>query len=88
MLRTLRTTGLLTILQSIDIEDENKVGDSKSGGNKRNLSYPSALKKSSGADYLTSGGAKRGNGNTKRGFKAVRGSDYLTPATKKAFNHL
>ena len=29
-----------------------------------------------------------GGSNTKKGVKAVRNSDYLTPAAKKAFNHL
>ena len=45
-------------------------------------------KRSTRAGYLTFGDAKKGGGNTKKGVKAIRGSDYLAPATKKAFNHL
>ena len=60
----------------------------KNGGNGTNLSNLSALIRSTGAGYLTSGCAKRGGGNNKKGVKAAKGSDYLTPAAKKAFNHL
>ena len=86
MLRILTSISLLTILQSIDVANENKV--SECVGNRTNLSNPSVLTRSTGADYLISGGAKTGGGNTKKGVKAARGSDYLTPATKKAFNRL
>ena len=68
--------------------DEDKVGDGQSNGNETNLSNLSMSKRSTGAGYLTSRGAKRGNGNTKKGVKAARGFDYLTSAAKKAFNYL
>ena len=86
MLRTLSPTGSSTILQSIDVADEDEVG--KSGGNGTNLLNLSMSTKYTGAGYLTSKGTKRGGGNTKKGVKAARGFDYLTPAAKKAFNHL
>ena len=86
MLKTLSLTSSSTILQSIDVVDEDKVG--KNGSDGTNLSNPSASTRSTGAGYLTSGCAKRGGDNTKKGIKAARGSDYLTPAAKKAFNHL
>ena len=66
--------------------DEDEVD--KSGGDETNLSNSSASMKSTGAGYLTSGSTKRGNGNSKKGVKAARGFDYLTPATKKTFNYL
>ena len=66
--------------------DADKVGES--GGNGTNLSNPSASTRSIGAGYLTSEGAKRGGGNTKKGVKAARGSDYLIPVAKKAFDHI
>ena len=72
----------------IDAADEDEIGRSKSGGNKTSLSNPSTSKKSIGAGYLTFRGAKRGGGNTEKGFKAARGSEYLISDTKKAFNHL
>ena len=79
--------GLSTISQSlIDAADENKVD--KSDGNETNLSNSSVLKKSTGAGYLTSKGAKRGNSNTKKSVKPARDSNYLIPDTKKAFNLL
>ena len=86
MLKTSSPIGLSTILQSIDVTDEDKVGES--GGNKTNLSSLSASTRSTGAGYLTFGGAKKGSGNTKKGVKAARGFDCLTLVTKKAFNHL
>ena len=86
MLRTLSPIGSSTILQSIDLAEEDKVGENS--GNKTNLSNPSASTRSIGAGYLTSGGAKKGGNNTKKGVKAAKCSDYLTPAAKKAFNHL
>ena len=86
MLKILSPTSSLTILQSIDVADEDEVGESSS--NKTNLSNPSALRRSTKAGYLTSRGAKKGSGNTKKGVKAVRSSDYLTSAAKKAFNYL
>ena len=94
MLRTTSLTGSSTILQSlIDAVDENEVGES--GGNEINLSNPSALKKSTSADYLNSEGAKkgannskRGGGNIKKGVKAGKSLDYLTLHAKKTFNYL
>ena len=38
--------------------------------------------------YLTSGGAKKGGGNTKKDVKAAKGCNYLTLVTKKVFNRL
>ena len=86
ILRTSSPIGLSTILQSINMADEDEVCESNS--NKTNLSNPSALTRSTGAGYLTSGGAKRGGDNTKKCVKVARRSDYLTLAAKKAFNHL
>ena len=86
MLRTLSPTSSSTILQSIDVADEDEVGET--GGDGTNLSYPSASTRSTRASYLTSGGAKRGGGNTKKGVKAARGFDYLTLTAKKTFNYL
>ena len=37
MLKTLSLTDLSIILQSIDVADEDKVGDGESGSNKTNL---------------------------------------------------
>ena len=81
MLRISNHTRLLSILQSIDMAEKDEIGGSKSGGNKTNLSNLSPSKRSTRAGYLTSGGAKKG-------VKAAKGSDYLTLAAKKAFNHL
>ena len=89
-------TGLSIILQLlINAADGDEVGRGESGGNKTNLLNPSASKRSIGADYLTSKGAKNDGNNRKKsgsnitkGVKAVRDSDYLTPNTKKVFNHL
>ena len=86
MLTTSSSTGLSTILQSIDVADENEIGES--GGDETNLSNLSTSIWSIEAGYLTSRGTKRGGGNTKKDVEGVRGSDYLTPAAKKAFNHL
>ena len=94
MLSTTNPISLSTISQlSMDAADEYKIGES--GGNKTNLSNPSASKKSTKVSYLTSRGAKkggnnlkRGGGNTEKNVKATRGFDYLTPDAKKAFNHL
>ena len=66
--------------------DEDEVDES--GDNKINLLNPFALTRSTRAGYLTSVGAKKDGGNTKKGFEAVRGSNYLTPTIKKIFNHL
>ena len=85
MLRTSSLTGLLTILQSIDMADEDKVD--KNDGNETNLSNSSAFRRSIWAGYLTFRNAKRGGCNTKKGVKAARDSDYLTLAVKNAFNH-
>ena len=81
-------TGSSTILKSIDAADENKFIDNESGGNEKNLLNPSTSKKSIRAGYLTSGGVKKSDGNTKKGVKAAKGFDYLILAPKKAFNHL
>ena len=86
MLRTSSFTGLSTILQSIDVADKDEVG--KSGGNRTNLSNSSALTRSIRANYLTFGGVKKGGGNTRKGVKAAKRSDYLTPVAKKTFNYL
>ena len=86
MLRTLSPIGSLTISQSIAVEDKNEVGES--GGNGTNLSNPSASTKSIRAGYLTSDDAKKDGGNTKKGVKAAKGSDYLISAAKEAFNYL
>ena len=96
MLRITSPTCLSTILQSlIDAADEDKARRGESSGNKINLLNLSALKKSTGTDYPTSESAKkggnnseRGDGNIKTGVKVVRGSNYLTPETKKTFNYL
>ena len=68
--------------------DEDKVGNGKDGGNETNLSNPSRSKRFIRVGYLTFGDSKRGGGNIKKGVKAARGSNYLTPAVKKAFNYL
>ena len=86
MLRTLNFTGSSTILQSIDVADEDDV--SKSDGDSTNLSNPSTSTRSNKAGYLTSRGAKRGGNNTKKVVKAARGFNYLTSVTKKTFNYL
>ena len=86
MLRTLSLTGSSTISQSINVADEDEVGES--GSNGTNLSNLSASRRSTGVGYLSFGGAKKGEGNIKKGFKAARGSDYLILAAKEAFNHL
>ena len=86
MLKTSSLTYSSTILQSIDVADKDEI--SKSNGNGTNLSNPSMSMRSIKAGYLTSGGAKRGGGNTKKNVKAAKCSDYLTPAAKKAFNLL
>ena len=72
----------------IDTASDNKDGRGESQSNKTNLSNLFAFRKSIGAGYLTSKGAKRGNKNTKKGIAAVRGSNYLTSDIKKAFNFL
>ena len=68
--------------------DKDEVDDGESIGNETKLSNLSESKKFTEASYLTSEGAKRGNGNAKTGVKAARGSDYLIAAAKKAFNYL
>ena len=86
MLRNLSPTSSSTVLQLIDVVDEDEVGNSS--GNRTNLSNRSASTRSTGASYLTSGSTKKGGGNTKKSIKVVKSFDYLTPAVKKAFNHL
>ena len=73
----------------------NEVGKGQGGGNETNLSNLFASKKSAGADYLNSkntkkspNNSKKDGGNIKKNVKAVKGSDYLTADTKKAFNNL
>ena len=83
MLRTLSPTGSSTILQSINVVDEDQVDES--GGNETNLSNSSTSTRSTSVGYLTS---KGGNGNTKKDIKAAKSSDYLIPAAKKDFNQL
>ena len=63
------------------MSDKNEVGENDD--NETNLSNPSASTKFTKAGYLTSGGAKRGGGNTKKGVEAAKSFDYLTPAIKK-----
>ena len=83
MLKTSSFTGLSTIWQSsINEVDEDEVDGGESCGNKKNLSNPSMSKN------LTLKDAKRGGGNIKKGVKAARGYDYLTPDIKNAFNYL
>ena len=86
MLKTSSPTSLSTISQSIDMVDKDEVNEDD--GNGTNLSNPSASMKSIGACYLISGDAKKGGSNIKKSVKAAKGSDYLTPVAKKAFNHL
>ena len=87
MLKISSFTGLSTILQSIDMANENKVENKKSGGNKTNLSNSFISTKSTRAGYLNFRGAKRDGGNTK-GVKVTGGPNYPNPATIKVFNHL
>ena len=92
----LKTSLILIFLQlSMNVLGNNKIGRSKGGGNETNSSNSSISKKSTRADCLTFKSAKKGGansnsggGNTKKGVKAARGFDYLTPGTKKAFNLL
>ena len=52
--------GSSSILQlSINVADGDEVGRGEIGGNKTNLLNPSVSKKSTGAGYLTSKGAKK-----------------------------
>ena len=94
MLRTANPSSSSTISQSlIDVTSKNKVD--KNVSNKINLSNLSALKKSTGAGYLISKGAKKdGNNfkksgsNTKKSVKTAISFNYLTLDAKKAFNYL
>ena len=68
---------------------------SKSSSNETNLLNLSASKKSTRAGYLTSKDVKKGGnnpkksgGNTKKGIKAAKRSNYLIPGAKKPFNLL
>ena len=81
-------TGLSTILQSIDVADRDEFDGDESSGNETNLSNPSTSKRSTRMRYPTSKGAKTSGSNTKKGVTAAKDSDYLSPATKKLFNHL
>ena len=94
LLKIISLIGLSTILQLlIDAADEDEFGESNS--NKTNLSKPSTSKKSTRASYLIFKGTKKDDNNSKKGggsikkcVKATKGSNYLTPDNKKAFNHL
>ena len=96
MLRTTSFISLSAILKLlINAVDEDEVCGGESGSNKINLSNLSALKKSTKAGYLTSRSAKKGGNNPKKSgsnikkdIKAPKSFNYLTPNTKKAFNHL
>ena len=88
ILRTSSLTTLSTILQSIDVGDEDEVGWGESGIDDINLLNPLASKRSIEPDYLTFKGTKKSDDNTKKGVRAARNSDYLTLAAKKAFNNL
>ena len=81
---------LIVLQLSIDATDDNKVGESKDSGNETNLSNSSASKKSTGADYLTFNGNKKGggnfnsgSGNIKKDVKAVTGFNYLILGAKR-----
>ena len=73
MVKTISLTGSSIILQSIDLAYKDEIGDNQNGGNEINLLNPSALKRSTGASYLTFKGAKKSGGNTKKGVEAARG---------------
>ena len=75
MPKTLSCIVLSTILQLIDLADKNEFGNSESGGNEMNLSNPSVSEKSIKAGYLTFISAKRDDGHTKKGVKAVTSSN-------------
>ena len=69
--------GSSTILESlINAADKDEINKSKSTSNETNLLNPSIFKKSTKMGYLTSKGAKKGGGNTKKGVKATKSSDY------------
>ena len=86
MIKTSSPTGLSIILQSINVADKDEVNESDDDGT--NLSNLSASTRSTRAGYLTFGGTKRSGSNTKKTVEAAKGSDYLTPAAKKAFNYI
>ena len=88
MLKTSSSTGSSIILQSIDVADKDKIGRSGSGSNETNLSNSFTSKRSTGAGFLISKGAKTDGNKTKKCVKATKGPDYLNPAAKKAFNYL
>ena len=89
MFRTTSLTGSSTILQSlIDRADEDEIGENKSGCNKTNLSNLFTSKKSTRAGYLIFKSVKKGGCNIKKYVKDARGSNYLIPDAKKAFNVL
>ena len=72
----------------MDVADDDEVGRGESNGIVTNLSNSSASKKTNRASYLTFGSFKRVDNYIRKCVKAVRGLNYLNPATKKAFNHL
>ena len=80
----LKTSSISIVLQLlIDAAGNNEFDESKDDSNETNLSNSSASKKSTRAGYLTPKNDKKGNNNTKKGVKAVKGSDYLILSTKK-----
>ena len=93
MLKTSPTS--IVSQSSINTAGNNNVCGNKNSNNKTNLLNSFTSKKSLGAGYLASKGVKKDGGNpnsggdnTKKDIKAARGSDYLTPGAKKAFNFL
>ena len=60
---------LIGLQFSIDVAGNNEAGRGKSGGNETNLSNWSLSKKCIKAGYLTSKGAKKGDGNIKKVVK-------------------
>ena len=89
MLKTISSTYLSTISQLlIDMANKDKVVKGERGGNETNLLNLSVSKKFTGASYLNSKNAKKGGSNIKKGVKAAKTSDYLTPVAKKVFNYL
>ena len=85
----LRTSSTSIVSQFfIDVADNNEFVRGEGDSNKTNLSNSSTSKKSTWANYLTFEGVKKGGGNIKRGVKATKSTNYLTPNIKKAFNLL
>lgn len=79
----------------MDAAGNNEIGEVKGGSNETNLSNSFVSKKFTKQSYLTSEGAKKGDGNTnngggniKKSVKAARAFNYQTLNVKKAFNIL